>query len=152
MIENNEKFEKIIAGDNDSIEKTNTFTDLFTLMFDKYKEEFDYISIIKNIDKLTKDQLIDLIFGGKPSSKNIPCLSSAKISKRSIFLSLINRIVGCEATGIKLKNGILYYYIVLFLILLNIDDDTGPENSITYENIIWIFKDISVLMTKTPNI
>jgi|GEM_PF-5431161 len=121
LFENSEKIEDIISENKENFTNYKTFSELFISTFEKYEDEIDFKKVLKKFNKAPKDERIDLALGGKPSSKTDPIFPTSRIRKRTFFTLLIDRIIDGTTTGLKIRNGILYYYLILFLFLGNFE-------------------------------
>jgi hypothetical protein len=113
-----EELEDNMSEDQETSYELDLFSELYIKGFEKLENEINFKNVIKKIKEDPKDEWIDWSLGGKPNSKTNPIFLSPKIQKRIFFTLLIERIID-ETAGAKLRKGILYYYLILFLFLDN---------------------------------
>jgi len=147
VFENSEKLGKIILEDQELHNKIDNLSELCLKIFEKHEDEINFRKVLKKFNEAPKDEWIDLALGGKPNSKINPIFSTSNIRKRIFFTLLINRIIDSTA-GIKLRNGILYYYLILFLflgnceIISNKNDIDNDDLEKDYDDAVIDFDDI----------
>lgn len=128
LFENSKKFENIISENQEIYNNFKTFNELCVNAFENHKDEIGFQKILKNLNEGPKDNFIDVALGGKPSSKTNPIFSTSKMRKRTFFTLLIDQIIDGKEIGLKLRNGILYYYLILFLFLVTFKNFSNKNN------------------------
>ena len=135
FLENAAKVEQELFENKENYDQYLLISDLIESSFEGFEDVFDIKKILKKANDAPKDELTDLILGGKPSLKPNSILPASKIRKKVFFTLMIERIINGATIGHKLRNGIVYYYLVLILFLNNFSflhnksNNAGKNNS-----------------------
>lgn len=95
--------------------------DLCTKLSKQYTDTIDIEKYIKNHKEIPFSKFVDFLIGGKPNSRNKHSLVSSKLMKRTIFTILIEKIIGAEKNGEKIRSLIVFYYITLYIFLISLN-------------------------------
>jgi len=135
FFEHAEKVEQNMSEINENCDQYLFISDLIESSFEELEDIIGIKKILKKANEVPKDELIDLVFGGKPGLKSNAILPASKIQKKAFFALMIERIVNGATIGHKLRNGIVYYDLVLILFLNNfsflykISNNAGKNDS-----------------------
>jgi len=143
-IENdNKKYDEIYDPDKEYVRPNEkTLSDLFSELIKKLNDVFDRKNIIKMSNEMSKGALHDFLIGNGPNSKMHSFDQNIKLANKFTFIALIECIIHNQSTGIKIKNGLLYYYILLSILISNIGNK-NVEYGVDIEDIIESFTDYS---------
>jgi hypothetical protein len=125
--ENINEIEELFGRLFEDDEMIESFSDILKKEFEICIKESRIIEKTSNLENMSYAQAIDLFLGGKESVTDKSIFNSQKIIKKLFFAKIIEDLIESDSIGLKIRNGIFYYYLILLFFLFNYDHNTFED-------------------------